>query len=126
MPSALVGSLGFLLGRDGRVMSQLGPLAADDDGIARALLARAIAEVPAPLTIDVPDRHSALGSWLTTLGFTAERPYIRMIYGTNLAFDDNARLFAIAGPNSVEPREPAQLVKGIAFILIDLSRKALV
>jgi GNAT superfamily N-acetyltransferase len=89
---------GFLLGRNGRVMNQLGPLAADDDGIARALLARAIAEVPAPLTIDVPDRHSALGSWLTTLGFTAERPYIRMIYGTSLAFDDNARLFAIAGP----------------------------
>jgi hypothetical protein len=73
-------------------------LAADDDGIARALLARAIAEVPAPLTVDVPDRHSALGSWLITLGFTAERPYIRMIYGTSLAFDDNARLFAIAGP----------------------------
>jgi GNAT superfamily N-acetyltransferase len=89
---------GFLLGRDGRVMSQLGPLAADDDGIARALLARAIAEVPAPLTIDVPDHHSTLGSWLTTLGFTAERPLIRMIYGTSLAFDDNARLFAIAGP----------------------------
>jgi GNAT superfamily N-acetyltransferase len=89
---------GFLLGRDGRVMSQLGPLAADDDGIAIALLARAIAEVRAPLTIDVPDHHSTLGSWLTTLGFTAERPYIRMIYGTNLAFDDNARHFAIAGP----------------------------
>jgi GNAT superfamily N-acetyltransferase len=89
---------GFLLGRDGRVMNQLGPLAADDDGIARALLARAIAEVPAPITIDVPDRHGALGSWLTTLGFTTERPYIRMIYGTSLAFDDNARLFAIAGP----------------------------
>ena len=89
---------GFLLGRDGRVMSQLGPLAADDDGIASALLARAIAEVPAPLAIDVPDRHGALGDWLTTLGFTAERPYIRMVYGTSLAFDDNARLFAIAGP----------------------------
>jgi hypothetical protein len=79
-------------------MSQLGPLAADDDGIARALLARAIAEVPAPLTIDVPDHHSALGSWLTTIGFVVERPYIRMIYGPSLAFDDNARLFAIGGP----------------------------
>ena len=51
---------GFLLGRDGRVMSQLGPLAADDDGIASALLARAIAAVPAPLAVDVPDRHAAL------------------------------------------------------------------
>jgi GNAT superfamily N-acetyltransferase len=89
---------GFLLGRDGRVMNQLGPLAAEDDGIASALLTRAIALVSAPLTIDVPDHHSALGDWLTTLGFAAERPLIRMIYGTSSAFDDSARLFAIAGP----------------------------
>ena len=74
MPSAIDRIVGFLLGRDGRVMSQLGPLAAEDDGIASALLARAIAAVPAPLAVDVPDRHAALGSWLATLGFTAERP----------------------------------------------------
>jgi ribosomal protein S18 acetylase RimI-like enzyme len=89
---------GFLLGRDGRVMSQLGPLAADDIGIATALLTRAIAVVPTPLVIDVPDRHAALSGWLTTLGFTAERPLTRMIYATSKAFDDSARLFAIAGP----------------------------
>jgi hypothetical protein len=89
---------GFLLGRNGRVMSQLGPLAADDDVIAGALLARSIAMVPAPLTVDIPDRHRALSGWLTTLGFAAERPLTRMIYGTSLAFDDSARLFAIAGP----------------------------
>jgi ribosomal protein S18 acetylase RimI-like enzyme len=90
--------VGFLLGRDGRVMSQLGPMAAEDDGIAIAMLARAIAAVPAPLAIDVPDRHAALGKWLATRGFTAERPLTRMVYGTSLAFDDSARLFAIAGP----------------------------
>jgi GNAT superfamily N-acetyltransferase len=90
--------VGFLLGRDGRVMCQLGPLAAEDDSIATALLARAIAAVPAPLTVDVPDRHAALGDWLAALGFAAERPLTRMIYGTHLPFDDSARLFAIAGP----------------------------
>lgn len=79
-------------------MSQLGPLAAEDDGIATALLAHAIAAVPAPLTIDVPDRHAALGGWLVTLGFAAERALTRMIYGTSVPFDDSARLFAIAGP----------------------------
>jgi GNAT superfamily N-acetyltransferase len=90
--------VGFLLGRDGRVMSQLGPLAAEDDAIASALLSRAIAAVPALLVVDVPDRHAALGGWLDTLGFAVERPYIRMAYGTNVVPDDGARLFAIAGP----------------------------
>jgi GNAT superfamily N-acetyltransferase len=90
--------VGFLLGRDGRVMCQLGPLAAENDHIAIALLASAMTAVQAPLTVDVPDRHAALGGWLTTLGFAAERPLTRMIHGTRVPFDDGARLFAIAGP----------------------------
>jgi GNAT superfamily N-acetyltransferase len=89
---------GFLLGRDGRVMSQLGPLAAESDDIARALLAHAFAVVAFPLAVDAPDRHAAFGDWLQTLGFAAERPLTRMVYGTSAAFDDPARLFAIAGP----------------------------
>jgi ribosomal protein S18 acetylase RimI-like enzyme len=89
---------GFLLGRDGRVMNQIGPLAAENDDIARALLARACAVVAFPLAIDVPDRHAALGGWLLTLGFTAERPLTRMVHGTSVAFDNPTRLFAIAGP----------------------------
>jgi hypothetical protein len=35
---------------------------------------------------------------LQTLGFAAERPLTRMVHGTSAAFDDPARLFAIAGP----------------------------
>ena len=89
---------GFLLGRDGRVMNQLGPLAAESDQVARALLARACAAVALPLAVDVPDRHAGLGGWLLTLGFTAERPLTRMVYCTGAAFDDPTRLFAIAGP----------------------------
>jgi hypothetical protein len=89
---------GYLLGRDGRSMNQLGPLMADNEKVAIALLSRAIAAVPAPLTIDLPDRHTAIGEWLATLGFAAERPLTRMVYGRSTAFDDGARLFAIAGP----------------------------
>jgi GNAT superfamily N-acetyltransferase len=89
---------GFLLGRDGRVMNQLGPLVAESDQFARALLAPAFAAVALPLAVDVPDRHAGLGCWLLTLGFTAERPLTRMVYGTSAAFDDPTRLFAIAGP----------------------------
>jgi len=89
---------GFLLGRDGRVMNQLGPLAAESDQAARALLAHALDAVAFRLAVDVPDRHATLGEWLQTLGFAAERPLTRMVHGTSAAFDDPARLFAIAGP----------------------------
>ena len=102
-PAALIAErdgelVGLLLGRDGRVMSQLGPLVAEDDAVARALLRRAMAAVSAPLAIDVADRHARLGEWLGGLGFTSERPLTRMICGCDAAFDDAARLFAIAGP----------------------------
>jgi GNAT superfamily N-acetyltransferase len=89
---------GFLLGRDGRVMTQLGPLAAEDDAIARALLRRAITSVTVPVAIDLPDRHRALDDWLIGLGFVTERPWTRMVYRQDTAFDDASRLFAIAGP----------------------------
>jgi hypothetical protein len=90
--------VGYLLGRDGRTMSQLGPLVAENEEIALALLGRAIALVPAPLTIDLPDRHASVGEWLSTLDFKAERPLTRMVHGRSKAFDDEARLFAIGGP----------------------------
>jgi len=89
---------GYLFGRDGRTLSQLGPLVAEDEGIARSLLSHAITSVPTPLVVDLPDRHAALGKWLEMLGFNAERPLTRMVHGRSSAFDDTARLFAIAGP----------------------------
>jgi GNAT superfamily N-acetyltransferase len=89
---------GYLLGRDGRKMSQLGPLAAENEGIATALLAHTVVRVPPPFVIDLPDRHASLGEWLNTLNFRIERPFTRMVYGRSNAFDDSARLFAIAGP----------------------------
>ena len=90
--------VGFLLGRDGRIMSQLGPLVAEDDAIAQSLLARAFSAVPSPLAVDLADRHARLGSWLAGLGFAAERSLTRMVYRRAAAFDDTARLFAPAGP----------------------------
>ena len=90
--------IGYLLGRDGRKFSQLGPLVAADERVATALLAQAIASVPGPLAIDLPDRHMTLSAWLGSLGFKAERPLTRMAYGRSQSFDDCAQLFAIAGP----------------------------
>jgi hypothetical protein len=73
-------------------------LVAEDDVVAIDLLARAIRSTSSPIAIDLPDRHVTLRAWLTSLGFAAERPLTRMAYGTKVAFDDAARLFAIAGP----------------------------
>jgi GNAT superfamily N-acetyltransferase len=89
---------GCLLGRDGRNMSQLGPLVAESEDIAMALLSRAISATSGPLAIDLPDRHVAIGEWLGKLDFKVERRLTRMVYGRSTAFDDEARLFAIAGP----------------------------
>jgi len=90
--------VGYLFGRDGRNMSQLGPLAAVDERVAVALLTQAIARVPPPLVIDLPERHASLGEWLSTLNFGVERTLTRMAYGRCKAFDDSAQLFTIAGP----------------------------
>jgi GNAT superfamily N-acetyltransferase len=103
-PAALIAErdgriVGFVNGRDGRVMNQLGPLVAEDEPTARALLARGLAAIaPSPVAIDLADRHQTLGGWLVGLGFAAERPLTRMIHERDAAFDDPARLFAVAGP----------------------------
>ncbi len=89
---------GFLLGRDGRVMTQLGPLAAEDEETAEALLRHALLTQPPPLAIDLADRHERLWRRLIERGFAVERPLTRMVHGRSSAFDDPARLFAAAGP----------------------------
>ena len=90
--------VGFLLGRDGRVMNQLGPLAAESHEVAMALLAQAVADVPAPLAVDVPDRHAALADWLVGLRLRRRAAVDPDGLWHDCAFDDGARLFAIAGP----------------------------
>ena len=62
---------GFLLGRDGRVAAHVGPLIADDDEVARALLARALDALDGPLFIDLADAKTAVRGWLEARGFAA-------------------------------------------------------
>lgn len=89
---------GFLLGRDGRSATQLGPLVADDATIAQALLARGLAAIEGPVYIDLADDKAPVRAWLTELGFAAQRPLTRMLHGRAASFDDTARTFAVAGP----------------------------
>jgi GNAT superfamily N-acetyltransferase len=89
---------GFLLGRDGRLTAQLGPLIADDDAIACALAARALAALPGAVFVDLADAKTALRDFLADRGFSAVRPLTRMLYGRSTRFDDAQRTFAVVGP----------------------------
>jgi ribosomal protein S18 acetylase RimI-like enzyme len=90
--------VGFMLGRDGRLASQLGPLIAKSDAIAEALLARALCDTAGPLFIDVADAKSATKAFLHQQGFAASRPFTRMVHGRATRFDDPALTFAVVGP----------------------------
>jgi GNAT superfamily N-acetyltransferase len=89
---------GFLLGRDGGLASQIGPLIADDDTVACALAARALDRLDGPVFVDLADAKSELRSFLDGCGFAVARPFTRMAYRSSARFDDAARTFAVAGP----------------------------
>lgn len=88
---------GYLLGRDGRSATQLGPIVAEDEDIAAALFAYAAARIGGPILLDAPDRHRGFARALAERGFSVERPYTRMALGRE-PFGDESRMIAIAGP----------------------------
>jgi hypothetical protein len=90
--------VGMLLGRDGRTASHLGPLIAEDDDVARALLASALGQIDGAIYIDVADAKSGVRAFLEAAGFTVQRPFTRMLLGRSKSFDDVARTYAVIGP----------------------------
>jgi GNAT superfamily N-acetyltransferase len=89
---------GMLLGRDGRVASHLGPLIAEDDETAIALLSHSLRQINGTVFIDVADARSNVRSWLEASGFSHQRPFTRMLLGRDTSFDDVARTYAVIGP----------------------------
>lgn len=89
---------GFLLSRDGREASQLGPLVARDAGTARALLATALGRVPPPVYLDLVDREQGLHAWIEQCGFAFQRPFTRMVHGAAHAPGDARLIYCPAGP----------------------------
>jgi hypothetical protein len=90
--------VGFLLGRMGRKAAQLGPLVAESEEIACALLAQALETVSAPVYIDFVDDKPLTARWLATAGFVAERPLTRMLLNRKESFQDATQTYAVAGP----------------------------
>jgi GNAT superfamily N-acetyltransferase len=89
---------GLLLGREGRTAAHLGPLSADNDEAARALLRHALGRLEGDVYIDLADRKSTVRTWLETAGFAAQRPFTRMLLGKRQSFDDLDRTYAVIGP----------------------------
>jgi len=93
------GLMGYLFGRHGHNREQLGPLVADSNDTAIALLRSCLADHPdRAFFIDVPDGHEAWAHMLSTLGFQIERPFVRMHRGVMPAVEHRSLSYAITGP----------------------------
>ena len=69
----------YCFGRLGRRFDQVGPVVADDDEAARALVAAALAGAEdRAVAIDAFDARNGFTAWLRAIGFDAERPLFRM------------------------------------------------
>src|SRR5262249_51101262 len=90
--------VGFVLGREGRAASSLGPVVAESEAIALALLGKAAAAANGPFIIDVPQAHRAVRAWLECQGAVTPRGYVRMTLGKAESLNDSTHLFALAGP----------------------------
>ncbi len=90
---------GVMWGREGREAHQIGPLLADDLPTAQALISHALSAVPGPIYLDLLDeRRADLLAWLEQRGFVCQRPFTRMVWGTDRAPGDTRRIWAAAGP----------------------------
>lgn len=89
---------GFVLGRRGRHALQIGPIVADDEATALALLDAALSRSCGPTFIDAFDLQDNFVEALAARGFTRQRPFARMIRGQPRAFGEAKLAFAAAGP----------------------------
>lgn len=90
---------GFGFARPGSKALYLGPVVADCASAGLGLLHALVARHPGQLTFwDIPDLNQPAVSLAENLGFTVQRPLIRMFLGDNAAPGDPSRQFALAGP----------------------------
>lgn len=89
---------GYLLGRDGRVATQIGPVSAADTQSAMAMLDHALARITGPAFIDASDQQPEFVDKLKAYGFRPQRPFTRMAVGLKESPGSPAQMFAMAGP----------------------------
>jgi len=88
---------GFVLARDGRLATQIGPLSARSQDDALTLLDSVLSQ-GGSVFLDAADHQRSLVMWLTKAGFSRQRGYMRMLLKREEPLDDPAQVFLIAGP----------------------------
>jgi GNAT superfamily N-acetyltransferase len=88
---------GFVLAREGRSASHLGPAVADDQSSAIKLLATALNTIQGPVIIDVPDHHTRVQEWLLAQNFMRQRNFTRMLLGRTEPLDRPEQIIAVTG-----------------------------
>ena len=90
---------GYCFGRPGRLYQQLGPVVAEDRATARDLVAHCLSKLDGKLfVIDAPRLDREWIAWLESVGFTEERPFVRMFRRGHTHPGSPARQYAITGP----------------------------
>lgn len=88
----------FVMMRQGRRATQIGPLIAGSDAEARDLLEAALAVVSGPVILDVLEAGAGLNAVLEKYGFEAFRGFERMVLDRHDLPGERAALMAAAGP----------------------------
>ncbi len=90
---------GYMFGRHGFTFEHIGPMVAQDQESARHLVAACLVKRgDNPVILDAPRHTPAWLSWLESLGFAEQRPFIRMFRGENNYPGLPEKQFAILGP----------------------------
>jgi hypothetical protein len=76
----------------------VGPLVAKDRASAELLLAEALMRSPGPVIVDVREASQAWVAHLKSLGFVAQRRFLRMYQGEGAQFGSLVNQYAMAGP----------------------------
>jgi GNAT superfamily N-acetyltransferase len=89
---------GYTFGRSGHAFEHLGPVIAQSEDRARQLVGACLeAHGRRPFIIDVAT-NSTWVTWLESIGFGVQRPFIRMFRGDPTRHERPQHTFAIAGP----------------------------
>ncbi len=90
---------GYLLGRHGQQFEHLGPVIADDVGVAMDLTKACLARHrDQAFVIDVACQDEAWTRFLGSIGFHPQRPFVRMSRGGHAPFGAARQQFAVLGP----------------------------
>jgi GNAT superfamily N-acetyltransferase len=91
--------IGYTFGRRGFNFEHLGPIAAHDQQTARRLVSTCLSrQAGKPFIIDASHCETGWRSWLESIGFHEQRPFIRMFYRDNPYPGLPPKQFGILGP----------------------------